>query len=62
MIFCRKFQLCIFFLFVAKVTERFGVSECVVRSVISQKCKEEMVIRRRRLTLEMQISGADKVA
>ncbi|XP_071806140.1 uncharacterized protein [Asterias amurensis] len=47
---------------VAKVTERFGVSECVVRSVISQKCKEEMVIRRRRLTLDMQMSGADKVA
>ncbi|XP_071806141.1 uncharacterized protein [Asterias amurensis] len=46
----------------AKVTERFGVSECVVRSVISQKCKEEMVIRRRRLTLDMQMSGADKVA
>ncbi|XP_038066043.1 uncharacterized protein LOC119736104 [Patiria miniata] len=37
---------------VDKVTATFGISECSVRNVISQKCKEEMMIRRRRLGLD----------
>ncbi|XP_022107430.1 uncharacterized protein LOC110988342 [Acanthaster planci] len=42
-----------------KVTSTFGISECSVRNVISQKCKEEMMIRRRRLGMDAKSSGTN---